>query len=150
MALMGAITTGAFDDEPDKASRPVRRSPRGIRARARRRERWCWKTSMPACRRGARIYAEVLAVAAGADGNHLPQPCMDGQVRVMRRALAESGVRPEQIDYVSAHATSTPAGDIGRGSRDQGGVRATCGAAQGQCDQVDARPHLLGGRRASS
>jgi 3-oxoacyl-(acyl-carrier-protein) synthase len=63
-------------------------------------------------RRRARVYAEVLAVAAGADGNHLPQPSLDGQVRVMRRALEESGLRPEQINYVSAHATSTPTGDI--------------------------------------
>jgi len=111
MALMGAISTGTFDDEPEKASRPfdVRREgfvpAHGLGA-------LLLEEQGAASRRGARIYAEVLAVAAGADGNHLPQPCMEGQVRVMRKALEESGLRPEQIDHVSAHATSTPAGDI--------------------------------------
>jgi 3-oxoacyl-(acyl-carrier-protein) synthase len=62
--------------------------------------------------RGARIYAEILGVAAGADGSHLPQPSREGQVRIMLQVLAESGLHPEQIDYISAHATSTPKGDL--------------------------------------
>jgi 3-oxoacyl-(acyl-carrier-protein) synthase len=111
MALMGAITTGTFDDEPEKASRPFDVRREGF-VPAHGAGALVLEDRDAACRRGARIYAEILAVAAGADGNHLPQPCMEGQVRVMRRALAESGLRPEQIDYVSAHATSTPAGDI--------------------------------------
>lgn len=111
MALLGAITTGTFDDEPDKASRPfdVRREgfvpAHGAGA--------LLLEDLDAARsRGARIYAEVLAVVAGADGNHLPQPSLEGQLRVLERALQESDLRPEQIDYISAHATSTPAGDI--------------------------------------
>src|SRR5262249_24995771 len=62
-------------------------------------------------RRGARIHAELLAAEAGADGCHLPQPSQEGQTRVMRLALERAGVRPEQIDFVSAHALSTPLGD---------------------------------------
>jgi 3-oxoacyl-(acyl-carrier-protein) synthase len=111
MALMGAIPADAFDDEPEKASRPFDVRREGF-VPAHGAAALVLEDRDAAQRRGARVYAEVLAVAAGADGNHLPQPCRDGQVRVMRRALQESGLRPEQIDYVSAHATSTPAGDI--------------------------------------
>jgi 3-oxoacyl-(acyl-carrier-protein) synthase len=111
MALMGAISFGTFDDEPEKASRPfdVRRDGfvpahgGGVLV---------LEELEAARRRGAPIRAEVLAVAAGANGNHLPEPSLDGQAQAMRQALAESGVSPEQIDYVSAHATSTPAGDL--------------------------------------
>jgi 3-oxoacyl-(acyl-carrier-protein) synthase len=111
MALMGAITTDTFDDEPEKASRPFDVRREGF-VPAHGAGAMVLEDRDAACRRGARIYAEILAVAAGADGNHSPQPCMEGQVRVMRRALEETGLRPEQIDYISAHATSTPAGDI--------------------------------------
>jgi 3-oxoacyl-(acyl-carrier-protein) synthase len=111
LALMGAITFDKFDDEPEKASRPfdVRRDgfvpAHGAGALV-------LEDLDAARRRGASIYAEVLAVAAGANGDRLPRPYLDGQVRVMQAAIAESGLRPEQIDYVSAHATSTPAGDL--------------------------------------
>ena len=111
MALMGAISFGAFDDEPAKASRPfdVRRD--GF-VPAHGGGALVLEALDSARRRGARIYAEVLAVAAGANGDHLPRPSAEGQARVMRKALEESGLRPEQIDFVSAHATSTPAGDV--------------------------------------
>ncbi len=111
LTLMGAASFGTFDDEPARASRPfdVRRNgfvpAHGAGALV-------LEDLAVARRRGARIYAEVLAVAAGANGDHLPRPDLKGQVRVMRQALKESGLRPEQIDYVSMHATSTPAGDL--------------------------------------
>jgi 3-oxoacyl-(acyl-carrier-protein) synthase len=63
-------------------------------------------------RRGAHIHAELLATEAGSDGCHLPQPAQEGQARVMRRALEQARLRPEQIDFISAHATSTPLGDL--------------------------------------
>jgi 3-oxoacyl-(acyl-carrier-protein) synthase len=111
MALMGAITTDTFDDEPEKASRPFDVRREGF-VPAHGAGALLLEDRDAACRRGARIYAEILTVAAGADGNHSPQPCLEGQVRVMQRALQESGLVPEQIDYISAHATSTPTGDI--------------------------------------
>jgi 3-oxoacyl-[acyl-carrier-protein] synthase-1 len=61
--------------------------------------------------RGARIYAEVLGYAFGCDGGHLTNPSGDGAIRVMSKALKMSSVHPKEIDYVHAHATSTPAGD---------------------------------------
>jgi len=111
MALMGAITTETFDEEPEKASRPFDAGREGF-VPAHGAGALILEERDAALRRGARIHAEILAVAAGSDGNHLPQPCSEGQARVMRQALRESGLRPEQIDFVSAHATSTPAGDI--------------------------------------
>lgn len=62
--------------------------------------------------RGARIIAEVLGVKASANGNHLPMPGAQHQAWVMREAIKQGGIRPEDIDYANCHATGTPAGDI--------------------------------------
>jgi 3-oxoacyl-(acyl-carrier-protein) synthase len=63
-------------------------------------------------RRGARVHAEVLGVECNADGSHLPQPSEEGQSRLMARLLERCRLQPEEIDYVNAHATSTPLGDV--------------------------------------
>jgi 3-oxoacyl-[acyl-carrier-protein] synthase I len=110
MALMGAIIWESFNDRPAQASRPfdVRREgfipAHGGAALV--------LEDLESARRRARVHAELLAAEAGADGNHLPQPSQEGQTRVMRRALEQARLRPEQIDFVSAHATSTPLGDL--------------------------------------
>ncbi|MEW6516007.1 MAG: beta-ketoacyl-[acyl-carrier-protein] synthase family protein [candidate division FCPU426 bacterium] len=62
--------------------------------------------------RGARIYAEVLAVKANANANHLPAPSAESQERLIKDLLAATGVKPEQIDYINCHATGTPQGDL--------------------------------------
>lgn len=61
--------------------------------------------------RGAPIFGEVIGYAFSSDGDHLTLPSGDGALRCMQSALEVSGVEPSEIDYVSAHATSTPRGD---------------------------------------
>ncbi|MFC4534163.1 beta-ketoacyl synthase N-terminal-like domain-containing protein [Sphaerisporangium dianthi] len=61
--------------------------------------------------RGADILAELAGYDLKLDANSMPDPHEDGETKVMAGAMAKAGVRPEQIDYVNAHATATPLGD---------------------------------------
>jgi len=64
--------------------------------------------------RGADIYAEVAGFGLNSDAHHMTQPVADGSgaARCMKIALTDAGINPEDVDYINAHGTSTPAGDI--------------------------------------
>ncbi len=63
-------------------------------------------------KRGARIYAELSGFGMSADAGHMTAPNMDGPRRAMLGALRNAGVNADQVDYLNAHGTSTPLGDI--------------------------------------
>jgi 3-oxoacyl-[acyl-carrier-protein] synthase I len=111
MALMGAITYQSFNDEPSRASRPFDTRREGF-VPAHGGGVLVLEDLDVAVRRGAHIYAEVLGVESNSDANHLPQPSAEGQARLMAKVLRQCHLAPEEIDYLNAHATSTPLGDV--------------------------------------
>ena len=110
-AAMRALSTR--NDEPERASRPwdkdrdgfVMGEGSGIVLLEEREH---------ALARDARIYAELTGYGMSADAFHISSPCADGEgsARVMRNAVRDAGLKPEDIDYINAHGTSTPAGDL--------------------------------------
>ncbi|MBL8517839.1 MAG: beta-ketoacyl-ACP synthase II [Betaproteobacteria bacterium] len=62
--------------------------------------------------RGARIYAEVIGFGMSADANHITAPSMDGPKRGMEAALRNARVNADAVQYINAHGTSTPLGDV--------------------------------------
>ena len=98
-------------DEPTKASRPFDRDrdgliPSGGGAAL------VLEEYEHAVRRGAPILAEVSGYGFSSNGGGISQPSDDGSVIAIRRALDAAGMQPDEIDYVNAHATSTPQGDM--------------------------------------
>lgn len=68
-----------------------------------------------ALKRGAKIYAEVVGYGANCDAYHITAPCPDGSgaAKAMKLAMDEAGIKAEDVDYINAHGTSTPANDSG-------------------------------------
>jgi 3-oxoacyl-[acyl-carrier-protein] synthase II len=63
-------------------------------------------------KRGAKIYAELIGFGMGADAYHMTAPNVDGPKRSMKAALRNAGINADQVQYLNAHGTSTPLGDL--------------------------------------
>jgi len=104
---------GAFsirEDMPTKASRPFDRDrdgliPSGGAATV------ILESYESAVKRGAPILAEVVGYGFSSNGEHISNPNKEGQIRSLNMALKQGGLTPRDIDYINAHATSTPIGD---------------------------------------
>jgi 3-oxoacyl-[acyl-carrier-protein] synthase II len=109
-AQMRALSTR--NDAPEKASRPYDRDRDGF-VLSEGSVVFMLEELEHAKRRGARIYAEFRGYGASSDAYHLSSlaPGAEGSARSMRAALKRANLKPTDLDYVSAHATSTPGGD---------------------------------------
>jgi len=117
---INAFSMGNFDalsafsireDDPTKASRPFDKDrdglvPSGGAATV------ILESYESAVKRGAPILAEVLGYGFSSNGDHISVPNVVGPSISLERSLKDAGVKPEEIDYVNAHATSTPVGDM--------------------------------------
>lgn len=101
------------NDEPERASRPFDKDRDGF-VLGEGAGALILESEQHAKKRGAKIYAQVLGVGMTADAFHFTAPPEDGDgaMRAMKLAVQYSGLKPEDIDYINAHGTSTPLGDI--------------------------------------
>jgi 3-oxoacyl-[acyl-carrier-protein] synthase II len=110
-AAMKALSTR--NDEPQKASRPWDRDRDGF-VMSEGAGVVVIEELEHARKRGARIYAELAGYGLSADAHHMtaPLPNHEQAQRAMRMALARAGANPADVDYINAHGTSTPVGDL--------------------------------------
>ncbi len=115
MASFDALGAFAKDEgDPTTAVRPFAKSRRGL-VPSGGAAMLVLERLDRAVERGAPIYAEVLSYAFSSDGDHLTVPNGEGAARAIRNALFQAQKSPSEIEYVNAHATSTPAGDLAEG-----------------------------------
>jgi 3-oxoacyl-[acyl-carrier-protein] synthase II len=142
---MKALSTR--NDEPERASRPFDRDRDGF-VMSEGAGVVVVEALEHAQARGARIYCELTGYGLTADAYHMtaPPPRGEGAARAMKMALDHAGLRPDQVDYINAHATSTGLGDLSEtfaiksvfGDRPNASISAT----------KSMTGHLLGGAGA--
>lgn len=98
------------EQNPTKASRPFDSSRDGLVPSGGGAALFM-ETYESAMKRGATILGEVVGYGFSSNGDHISTPNQEGPARAMKRAVDQANIKPESIDYVNAHATSTPIGD---------------------------------------
>lgn len=145
LGKLGALSLEKFDKEPARASRPFDADRNGF-VPATGAAALVIEELDHALGRGARIYAELMGVGINNNGSRNPAPLEDSMVRVMELALNEAGVGSSEIDYISAHATSTPLGDL----TEARAIRRVFGDHSGSHLKVNALKSMLGHQLAAS
>ncbi len=108
-AAMHALSTR--NDDPQRASRPYDRDRDGF-IMGEGSGMMILEDLEFAKARGARIYCEITGYGFSSDAYHITAPSTEGPARAMKMTLKDSGLAAEEIDYINAHGTSTPAGDL--------------------------------------
>ena len=98
------------EDEPAKASRPFDSGRDGL-VPSGGGATLILESYESAMKRGANIIAEVVGYGFSSNGGHISTPNVEGPAKAMQRALDQAGMKPSEVDYINAHATSTPVGD---------------------------------------
>ena len=96
--------------DPEKASRPFDASRNGL-VPSGGGATLILESYDSAVKRGAPIIAEVIGYGFSSNGGHISTPNVEGPAKAMEKALQQAGINPEDVDYINAHATSTPVGD---------------------------------------
>ncbi|MBZ5586761.1 MAG: beta-ketoacyl-[acyl-carrier-protein] synthase family protein [Acidobacteriia bacterium] len=97
--------------------------------------------------RGARVHAEIVGLGMSSDACHITQPSPDGAARALRAVLRDAGLAPEQIGYINAHGTATPANDPAEAAA----IRCVFGAHAGRLPVSSTKSmhgHALGAAAA--
>ncbi|MDX2029145.1 MAG: beta-ketoacyl-ACP synthase II [Blastocatellia bacterium] len=108
-AAMRALSTR--NDDPQRASRPFDKDRDGF-VIGEGAGILMLEELEHAIARGAKIYGEIVGYGMSSDAFHITLPDMDGPRRVMLKTIKDAGIRPDQVDYINVHGTSTPAGDV--------------------------------------
>src|SRR6056297_3970643 len=101
------------EDKPEKACRPFDRDRDGL-VPSGGAATLILESYESAVNRGAPILAEVVGYGFSSNGEHISQPSVGGPKRSLEMALRDAGMKPSEIDYLNAHATSTPIGDASK------------------------------------
>ncbi|MBS0423948.1 MAG: beta-ketoacyl-ACP synthase II [Proteobacteria bacterium] len=105
-----ALSTG-FNNDPAHASRPFAKGRDGF-VMGEGAGILVLEREDAAQKRGAKIYARLAGYGCACDATHIVAPDIDGQVAAMQVAIEDAGMTLAQVDYINAHATSTPLGDV--------------------------------------
>lgn len=100
-----------YNDHPEKASRPWDKDRDGF-VLGEGAGVVMLEEYEHARKRGAHIYAELVGFGMSGDAYHITSPGEEGPVLSMQNSMRDAGINPEEVDYINAHATSTPIGDL--------------------------------------